>query len=61
MPSGLAAIILGEVTADGQCIEGTHLSPEAVDAIAAADQRAGVDPDRQRRRDLDLLRLLNRT
>ena len=33
MPSGLAAIVLGEVTADGQCIEGTHLSPEAVDAI----------------------------
>ncbi len=35
MPSGLAAIITGDVAADGQCVEGTHHSPEAVDAIAA--------------------------
>jgi len=34
MPSGLAAIILGEVASDGQCVEGTHLSPEAVNEIA---------------------------
>ena len=27
MPSGLAAIITGEVGADGQCTEGTHNSP----------------------------------
>ena len=38
MPSGLAAIITGEVGADGQCVEGTHHSPEAVDAIAAANE-----------------------
>ena len=35
MPSGLAAIITGEIGADGQCVEGTHHSPETVDAIAA--------------------------
>jgi hypothetical protein len=34
MPSGLAAIILGEVSSDGQCVEGMHLSPEAVNEIA---------------------------
>jgi hypothetical protein len=34
MPSGLAAIITGEIAADGQCVEGTHHYPEAVDAIA---------------------------
>jgi hypothetical protein len=34
MPSGLAAIITGEVGPDGQCVEGTHNSPEAVDLIA---------------------------
>jgi hypothetical protein len=34
MPSGLAAIIFGEVASDGQCVEGMHLSPEAVNEIA---------------------------
>ena len=46
MPSGLAAIIVGELTADGQCVEGTHLSPEAVDEIAArTTQQAWVRVD----------------
>jgi hypothetical protein len=34
MPSGLSAIILGEVASDRQCVEGMHLSPEAVNEIA---------------------------
>ena len=46
MPSGLAAIITGQVGPDGQCIEGTHHSPEAVDAIAGrTDQQAWIRID----------------
>jgi hypothetical protein len=35
MPSGLAAIITGQIDGAGQCVEGTHHSPEAVHEIAA--------------------------
>jgi hypothetical protein len=46
MPSGLAAIILGEVASDGQCVEGTHVSPEAVNEIAArTGQQAWIRVD----------------
>jgi hypothetical protein len=43
MPSGLAAIITGEFATDGQCVEGTHHSPEAVDGITArTNQQAWI-------------------
>jgi hypothetical protein len=46
MPSGLAAIITGNIAADGQCVEGTHHSPESVDAIAArTNQQAWIRID----------------
>ena len=61
MPSGLAALITGEVGADGQCVEGTHHSPEAVDDDRRPNERAGVDPHRRWPRHLDLLRVLNRS
>ncbi len=35
MPSALAAIIVGQYDAAGNCVEGDHLSPEAVDQFPA--------------------------
>jgi hypothetical protein len=47
MPSGLAAFITGQIGADGQCVEGTHHSPEAVDIIPPrTSQQAWVRIDR---------------
>ena len=46
MPSALSAIIVGQYDAAGNCVEGDHLSPEAVDQFPACDWPAGVDPHR---------------